>query len=64
MVKVFELPEQVFGEPHWVVPEQRSTPASPVVGLPPSELAVVWRAADRREAVRVFVESCVRCLCA
>jgi DNA-binding transcriptional LysR family regulator len=36
----------------------------PVVGLPPSELAVVWRAADRREAVRVFVESCVRCLCA
>ena len=36
----------------------------PVVGLPPSELAVVWRAADQREAVRVFVESCVRCLCA
>jgi DNA-binding transcriptional LysR family regulator len=35
-----------------------------VTGLPPSELAVVWRAADRRDAVRVFVESCVRCLCA
>ncbi|WNV84244.1 LysR family transcriptional regulator [Umezawaea sp. Da 62-37] len=35
-----------------------------VTGLPPSELAVVWRGADRREAVRVFVESCVRCLCA
>ena len=36
----------------------------PVIGLPPCELAVVWRASDRREAVRVFVESCVRCLCA
>ncbi|MEO6091388.1 MAG: LysR family transcriptional regulator [Umezawaea sp.] len=36
----------------------------PVAGLPPSELAVVWRASDRRDAVRVFVESCLRCFCA
>jgi DNA-binding transcriptional LysR family regulator len=36
----------------------------PVSGLPPSELAVVWRASDRRDAVRVFVESCLRCFCA
>jgi DNA-binding transcriptional LysR family regulator len=36
----------------------------PVTGLPPSELAVVWRASDRRDAVRVFVESCLRCFCA
>jgi DNA-binding transcriptional LysR family regulator len=35
----------------------------PVTGLPPSELAVVWRAEDSRRAVAVFVESCVRCLC-
>jgi len=35
----------------------------PVTGLPASELAVVWRRGDRREAVRVFAEACVRCLC-
>lgn len=35
----------------------------PVLGLSPSELAVVWRASDHREAVRLFVESCARCLC-
>ncbi|QKV74789.1 LysR family transcriptional regulator [Amycolatopsis sp. Hca4] len=35
-----------------------------VTGLPPSELAVVWRAEDGRRAVRVFVEACERCLCA
>ncbi len=35
-----------------------------VTGLPPAELAVVWGRADRRDAVRVFVDSCVRCLCA
>jgi DNA-binding transcriptional LysR family regulator len=35
----------------------------PVTGLPPCELAVVWRAGDTRRAVRVFAESCVRCLC-
>ncbi|WIX93163.1 LysR substrate-binding domain-containing protein [Amycolatopsis sp. DG1A-15b] len=36
----------------------------PVTGLPPGELAVVWRAGDERRAVRVFVEACERCLCA
>ena len=36
----------------------------PVSGLPPSELAVVWRTSDDRPAIRVFVESCARCLCA
>ncbi|MCS7481503.1 LysR family transcriptional regulator [Umezawaea endophytica] len=46
------------------VAEREDVVYRPVVGLPPSELAVVWRAADRRVAVRVFVESCVRCLCA
>ncbi|MFF1613595.1 LysR family transcriptional regulator [Amycolatopsis sp. NPDC058278] len=35
-----------------------------VTGLPPGELAVVWRAGDERRAVRVFVEACERCLCA
>ncbi|GHF28957.1 LysR family transcriptional regulator [Amycolatopsis deserti] len=35
----------------------------PVSGLPPSELAVVWRAGDDREAVRVFAEVCRMCLC-
>ena len=34
-----------------------------VAGLPPSELAVVWRANDHRHAMRVFLDSCVRCLC-
>jgi DNA-binding transcriptional LysR family regulator len=34
----------------------------PVTGLPPSELAVVWRTGDDREAVRVFVDAC--CICA
>jgi DNA-binding transcriptional LysR family regulator len=33
----------------------------PVSGLSPSELAVVWRAGDHREAVRVFTGAC--CLC-
>ena len=36
----------------------------PVTGLSPAELAVVWRRADRREPVRVFVDASVRCLCA
>ncbi|MEU5695354.1 LysR family transcriptional regulator [Actinosynnema sp. NPDC020468] len=35
----------------------------PVPGLAPSRLAVVWRTDDDREAVRVFADSCVRCLC-
>jgi DNA-binding transcriptional LysR family regulator len=35
----------------------------PVSGLTPSELAVVWRTDDDRPAIRVFVESCARCLC-
>ncbi|MDT7666987.1 MAG: hypothetical protein QOD04_6543 [Pseudonocardiales bacterium] len=35
----------------------------PVSGLPPSELAVAWRTRDDRDAVRVFAEACVRCLC-
>lgn len=34
-----------------------------VTGLPPSELAVVWRAGDERRAVQVFVEACERCFC-
>ncbi|GII32927.1 LysR family transcriptional regulator [Planotetraspora mira] len=33
----------------------------PVTGLSPSELAVVWRTGDHREAVRVFIDAC--CLC-
>ncbi|MFD4530428.1 LysR family transcriptional regulator [Streptomyces sp. NPDC058470] len=33
----------------------------PVTGLSPSELAVIWRTGDQREAVRVFVDAC--CLC-
>lgn len=33
----------------------------PVTGLSPSELAVVWRTADHREAVRDFIDAC--CLC-
>ncbi|GLZ37123.1 LysR family transcriptional regulator [Actinokineospora sp. NBRC 105648] len=35
----------------------------PVPDLSPGRLAVVWRTEDRREAVQVFVDSCVRCLC-
>jgi DNA-binding transcriptional LysR family regulator len=35
----------------------------PVDGLPPSELAVAWRASDRRDAVRVFVNACIGCFC-
>jgi DNA-binding transcriptional LysR family regulator len=35
----------------------------PVGALPPSELAVAWRTGDDRDAVRVFAEACVRCLC-
>ncbi|MCO1579197.1 LysR family transcriptional regulator [Crossiella sp. SN42] len=35
----------------------------PVTGLPPAQLAVIWRAEDDREAVRVFADSCVHCLC-
>jgi DNA-binding transcriptional LysR family regulator len=34
----------------------------PVVDLPPAELAVLWRRADRREAVRIAVDAC--CVCA
>ncbi|MGI5125620.1 LysR family transcriptional regulator [Pseudonocardia sp. CA-107938] len=32
----------------------------PVRGLPPSELAVLWRSADRRPGVRVVAEACAR----
>ncbi|NGO06496.1 LysR family transcriptional regulator [Streptomyces sp. HC44] len=35
----------------------------PVSGLSPSRLAVVWRTADERKAVRTFVDACVQCLC-
>ncbi|ONI84636.1 LysR family transcriptional regulator [Saccharothrix sp. ALI-22-I] len=35
----------------------------PVDGLSPSTLAVVWRTGDERDAVQVFVQACVRCLC-
>jgi DNA-binding transcriptional LysR family regulator len=35
----------------------------PVTGLTPSELAVVWRTSDRREAITAFVDACVQCLC-
>jgi DNA-binding transcriptional LysR family regulator len=35
--------------------------ARPVSGLSPSELAVVWRTGDQRQAVRVFVDACCRC---
>lgn len=34
---------------------------APVPDLPPCELAVLWRAADRRTAVQVAVEACCRC---
>jgi len=36
----------------------------PVAGLSPSELAVVWRAGDDREAVRVFTDACCLCMAA
>jgi hypothetical protein len=35
----------------------------PVAGLSPGRLAVIWRTDDHREAVRVFTDSCTRCLC-
>jgi DNA-binding transcriptional LysR family regulator len=35
----------------------------PVADLSPSELAVAWRGADRRDAVRIFVNACVGCFC-
>lgn len=34
--------------------------ARPVRGLPPSELAVLWRSADRRPGVRVVAEACAQ----
>jgi DNA-binding transcriptional LysR family regulator len=37
--------------------------ARPVAGLAPCRLAVVWRLADERKAVRVVAEACVQCLC-
>ncbi|HEY0533854.1 MAG TPA: hypothetical protein VGD29_19890 [Actinoplanes sp.] len=33
----------------------------PVIGLSASQLAVVWRTGDDREAVRVFIDA--SCLC-
>ncbi|WP_333766921.1 LysR family transcriptional regulator [Streptomyces sp. IBSBF 2435] len=36
----------------------------PVPDLPPSELAVLWRTPDHRDAVRVFTEACCRCCAA
>ena len=36
----------------------------PVPDLPPCRLAVMWRAADRRRAVRVVAETCCRCMAA
>jgi DNA-binding transcriptional LysR family regulator len=35
----------------------------PVTGLPPSELAIAWRTAADRSAIRVFVDACAVCLC-
>jgi len=35
----------------------------PVSGLSPSQLAVAWRTNDDRDAVRVFADACVQCLC-
>ena len=35
----------------------------PVSGLSPSQLAVAWRTGDHRDAVRVFADACVQCLC-
>jgi DNA-binding transcriptional LysR family regulator len=35
----------------------------PVTGLSPSQLAVLWRTADTRTAVQVFVDTCQECLC-
>jgi DNA-binding transcriptional LysR family regulator len=34
----------------------------PVPGLPPCELAVMWRSGDRREAVQVVTETCFGCV--
>ena len=34
----------------------------PVSGLAPSRLAVVWRAGDEREIIRLFASACTRCL--
>jgi DNA-binding transcriptional LysR family regulator len=36
----------------------------PVPDLPPCELAVLWRRADRRRAVRVVIDACCRCVAA
>lgn len=36
----------------------------PVTGLSPSELAVVWRTRDHREAVGVFIDACCLCMAA
>lgn len=36
----------------------------PVPDLPPCRLAVMWRAADRRRAVRVVTDTCCRCVTA
>lgn len=41
--------------------EREDVVCRPVSGLPPSELAVVWRTGDQRHAVRVFVDACCRC---
>ncbi|WP_410616342.1 LysR family transcriptional regulator [Amycolatopsis sp. lyj-109] len=35
----------------------------PVGGLPPGELAVVWRNNDDRRALHIFTDACTRCLC-
>ncbi|RSM85724.1 LysR family transcriptional regulator [Kibdelosporangium aridum] len=35
----------------------------PVTGLPPAELAVVWRSDDRRAEISTFVAACEQCLC-
>ncbi|MFB9830670.1 LysR family transcriptional regulator [Actinoallomurus acaciae] len=35
----------------------------PVAGLSAGELAVAWRTNDDRQAIRVFVDACFRCLC-
>jgi DNA-binding transcriptional LysR family regulator len=35
----------------------------PVSGLAPGELAVTWRASDRRPIIRTVVAACTRCLC-
>jgi DNA-binding transcriptional LysR family regulator len=35
----------------------------PVMGLPPSELAVIWRTRDDRHTVHIFIDACAQCLC-